>query len=672
MRGGSAFRNAPQYGRGPPSRQEPSIYDVEAAFDQKLADIVEQVEASLRNIEARLDNFESLADVSRQVQAQQVEAQQQCQVQQLQLNQIAEATNALNHEIAVLRRDHSDLGGEHAVLRDSLLGSGTVRVSQLQKSRRSCTSLGLLRTALDDRGILQATRELLGDRGASFAKLAATGTAFNSLKSVAKEPTTENGAKSPESGKAKSTSITIDRDQWNKVKEYEPSTTVLDKWGESVTVHTALGNLGVEGTIGKTDSVKFNIILKLFGQIGLTNERFVSKFTKEHCDRDTPTAEINKAATEIFRMFAARHPAECTKESMHCRDLYRLLEVVGYSLKRFKSVFNGNDDADDNVAQSSQRFGSYRVRRQICQTMRGVSCYLGEHVSDFTRVAVKWPVPKEEVATMKEILKNCKGCLGLPALLASGDFEGQPYIVTELLGSSMNKVFHCLHNYSGKRRWQGIKILGRLSVRRLRAFHTCGYVHNDISPENILLGPVRGSGPNAQSRLGLYLIDFEHAQKTIGGKKLEMDRCSAEWSSVRSAEGGEPVPQDDLEALGWVLLNGLIGALPWFDWLVEAYKDWDSKWTRHAVVRQVQSAKTQLLEKGWMAMDWKEPATMRAEVAAGKLLDFIKACRLEVTSSKQPRYDLLISLLGGNVDLTTEEAEKFDLEEFERVVVPML
>eukprot|EP00404_Azadinium_spinosum_P022852 CAMPEP_0180617430 /NCGR_PEP_ID=MMETSP1037_2-20121125/33023_1 /TAXON_ID=632150 /ORGANISM="Azadinium spinosum, Strain 3D9" /LENGTH=662 /DNA_ID=CAMNT_0022637363 /DNA_START=18 /DNA_END=2006 /DNA_ORIENTATION=- len=646
----------PGYGRGPPM-QGPSMWDMEANFDRKLADIVQQVQANLDSIETRLAKFESLA-----------ETQQQIQVQLLQLNEVAETTTTMKKDIAMLRGDHRVLGVEQA----GLLGAGVVEVSQLHQRRRVCSSLGLLCTALDHRGSLRTAQNFLGDRGVSLCSLAATCTTCAALKNVAKTAIAEVVSKSPQNGKANPASLTIDREQWNKVKEYEPSTSVLDKWAESVTVHTALGHLGIEGTVGKAESMKFNSVLKVFDKIDLSSDRFVTKFTQEHCDRDTPAKELDKAAREILRMFAARHPSECMKESINCRDLYRLLEIVGYPLKRFKAVFNGNEGDDNGAAQSSLRFGSYKVRRQICQTMRGVSCYLGEHVSDFTRVAVKWPVPKEEVATMKEILKNCKGCLGLPALLASGDFEGQPYIVTELLGSSMNKVFHCLHNYSGKRRWQGIKILGRLSVRRLRAFHTCGYVHNDISPENILLGPVRGSGPNAQSRLGLYLIDFEHAQKTIGGKKLEMDRCSAEWSSVRSAEGGEPVPQDDLEALGWVLLNGLIGALPWFDWLVEAYKDWDSKWTRHAVVRQVQSAKTQLLEKGWMAMDWKEPATMRAEVAAGKLLDFIKACRLEVTSSKQPRYDLLISLLGGNVDLTTEEAEKFDLEEFERVVVPML
>mmetsp|Transcript_34441 Transcript_34441/g.73344 ORF Transcript_34441/g.73344 Transcript_34441/m.73344 type:complete len:154 (+) Transcript_34441:3-464(+) len=153
-----------------------------------------------------------------------------------------------------------------------------------------------------------------------------------------------------------------------------------------------------------------------------------------------------------------------------------------------------------------------------------------------------------------------------------------------------------------------------------------------------------------------------------------MDRGSAEWSSVRSAEGGEPLPQDDVEALGWVLLNGLLGALPWFEWLSEAYKDWhgSSKWTRHAVIRQVQRAKAKLLEEGWVALGWREPVAMRAEVAAGKLLEFIKASRLEATSSKQPQYDVLITLLGGKVDLSSQDAEKLDLDEFAKVVAPML
>mmetsp|Transcript_86729 Transcript_86729/g.185812 ORF Transcript_86729/g.185812 Transcript_86729/m.185812 type:complete len:663 (+) Transcript_86729:93-2081(+) len=661
QRGGPGYSRAvPPYSRGPPTYQQgPSVYEVEAAFDRKLADIVQQVETNLRSIEARLANFESLQ-----------EAQQQVQAQQGEINKLTEVTTALSQDIAGLRRDHGELGGEQAVLRESLLGAGVLQVSQLQKRRHAGSCFALLRTALNDRGILGATRELLGDRGASLARLAATGTAFVALKSVAKAPTGE-----AIEAKAKPTSLTLDRDQWNKIKDYEPSPTVMDKWAESVTVHTALGHAGIEGTIGKTDSMKFNTVLKIFGQIGLSTDRFVSKFTIEHCDRDTPVAELNKTALEILRMFAARHPAEALKESMHCRDLYRLLEIIGYSLKRFKSIFNANDDGDDTGAQSSQRFGSYKVRRQVCQTHRGVGCYLAEHVTDLNRVAVKWPVPRSEVVMIKEIHEKAKAvdCVGLPALLASGDFEGSAYIVTDLLGSSMNKVFHCLHNYPIKRRWQAIQILGRLSVRRLRGFHMCGYVHNDISPENILLGPVRAPGeqPSA-TRLGLYLIDFEHARKSMSGQKLEMDLGSAEWSSVRSAEGGEPLPQDDLEAIGWVLLNGLVGALPWFEWLVEAYKDWDSKWTRHAAVRQVQRAKIQLLEEGWAALDWKEPVTMRAEAATRKLLQFIKDCRLETSSSKLPRYDLLTTILGGNIDLSSEDAEKLDLDEFAKIVLPML
>jgi len=642
--------------------QGPSMWDMEANFDRKLADIVQQVQANLDSIETRLAKFESLA-----------ETQQQIQVQLLQLNEVAETTTTMKKDIAMLRGDHRVLGVEQAGLRDSLLGAGVVEVSQLHQRRRVCSSLGLLCTALDHRGSLRTAQNFLGDRGVSLCSLAATCTTCAALKNVAKTAIAEVVSKSPQNGKANPASLTIDREQWNKVKEYEPSTSVLDKWAESVTVHTALGHLGIEGTVGKAESMKFNSVLKVFDKIDLSSDRFVTKFTQEHCDRDTPAKELDKAAREILRMFAARHPSECMKESINCRDLYRLLEIVGYPLKRFKAVFNGNEGDDNGAAQSSLRFGSYKVRRQICQTMRGVGCYLGEHVTDLTRVAVKWPVPKAEVATMKEIYDKAKDCLGLPALLASGDYEGQSYLVMDLLGSSMNKVFQCLHNFSVKRRWQAIKILGRLSVRRLRAFHACGYVHNDVSPENILLGPVRTAGEHpSTSRLGLYLIDFEHAQKTSGGQKLDMDRGSAEWSSVRSAEGGEPLPQDDVEALGWVLLNGLVGALPWFEWLSEAYKDWKSKWTRHMVIRQVQRAKIRLLEEGWEALDWKEPVTMRAEAATRKLLQFIKDCRLETSSSKLPRYDLLTTILGGNIDLSSEDAEKLDLDEFAKIVLPML
>ncbi|CAK0831367.1 unnamed protein product [Prorocentrum cordatum] len=143
------------------------------------------------------------------------------------------------------------------------------------------------------------------------------------------------------------------------------------------------------------------------------------------------------------------------------------------------------------------------------------------------------------------------------------------------------------------RKWAALRVVGRLALRRLQRLHELGFLHRDVSPENILLGRARGS-----DEATLYLIDYEHAQKYPGGgRAAESDVGSVEWSSIRSADGGEPRPIDDVEALGWVLLHGMFGRLPWFDWLARAYKDYDwdadSKWSRVQAIRQAQLAKAE-------------------------------------------------------------------------------
>merc|ERR1712039_751477 len=211
---------------------------------------------------------------------------------------------------------------------------------------------------------------------------------------------------------------------------------------------------------------------------------------------------------------------------------------------------------------------------------------------------------------------------------------------------------------------RALRVIGRLAVRRLQALHTCGYVHCDVSPGNILLGHARGDSKKDIPRFALYLIDFEHALRYPGGSKLSSDVGSAEWSSIRSADSCERLPEDDLEAVGWMLLHGLVGSLPWLEWLTEAYKDWDSQFTRARVVKQVQRAKIQLLDHGWKAFD----CTRRSAGIHTELATFIRACQSDGATPGHPNYGALIALLGGDVRLNSQEAEQADLDQFAELV----
>jgi len=190
-------------------------------------------------------------------------------------------------------------------------------------------------------------------------------------------------------------------------------------------------------------------------------------------------------------------------------------------------------------------------------------------------------------------------------------------------------------------------------------------VHCDISPENILLGlPRQGRTSKekapAPGALTPYLIDFGLAQKHPGGMPLEGDHGSAEWSSVRSAAGACRRPEDDLEALGWLMVNGLFGDLPWFDLLAKAYKTWDlSRSHRARAVRKVQEAKLQLLNDGWGSLgdEWLRLATIPPALDR-----YMHTCRSDRATGMRPDYAMLSELLGGREGLSLFDAENEDLK----------
>merc|ERR1719464_1726020 len=137
---------------------------------------------------------------------------------------------------------------------------------------------------------------------------------------------------------------------------------------------------------------------------------------------------------------------------------------------------------------------------------------------------------------------------GLPLPVRTGGFDGSPYLVMPLLGTSLADEFPRIRRLPFDQRWRLVCVVGRMLLRRLETVHRCGFVHCDLSPENVLYGP-----PSADSwgePETLFLVDFGLAQRWPGGGCLRGDRGSAEWSSIRSADGGERSPDDDLEALG--------------------------------------------------------------------------------------------------------------------------
>lgn len=606
----------------------PSMQEIEQTMDQMMGQALEQCRAMY---ESRITTLEGLVE------------QQQVQLQQLsQLSVLDSRLEQLAHEVSSLHLDHTVAKDDSQAVFECILGSGLIPAPQLQARRRSCQCLSAFCSLMESKDRRQAMEGLASDR--DVARLYMASRSFQGARKAAAEKA--QPAKTVED---------LDDEVFQELKDYEPARAELDKWDKSLTVHTLLGTLKIEGLICKTDVVKYADVYKVFTQLGLTLDQFVDKFTRVRRSR---TAEhLEEMAGKILGRFSSQRTAE-SKDVISCRDLYRLLEIIGYPLQKFKTIVNGSEEPEQ--PEQVQKLGGYKIRTPIGQGRNSV-LYLGESLSDQSRVAIKWPAPRDELAMLKDVARAApKGCMGVPKLLAHGESQREPYFVTELLGSPLSRVFTGLDAGAAEQRWPSLCVMGRLVLRRLQALHGCGFVHCDVSTENIALGVSREQS-NGSTCFGLYLVDFEHAQKHPGGRALGSDCGSAEWSSIRSANGGERTPEDDLEALGWVLMNGFFGDLPWFPWLTAAYKEWDSQWTRHQAVKQAQVAKQQFLAGGWKAFACRKSLKVPAELA-----DFIPAC--QKSTPGKPDYAKLFALLGGGADAASAEAEREDIQQFTKLL----
>lgn len=289
------------------------------------------------------------------------------------------------------------------------------------------------------------------------------------------------------------------------------------------------------------------------------------------------------------------------------------------------------------------------------------------------KAALKWTLEPQELGTWKAIQRAVPGFPGLPPLLDSGWHKGERYAVTTLLGRDCRWLLPHFKNRSRAQRWRAVRVLGRMLLRRLQAVHRCGYIHCDISPYNVLFGCTeyddknnggKGEGP----ALVPYLIDFGLA-RPHPGQPLGAEHGTVEFVSVRSAAGGPRLPEDDLEALGWVMVFLVVGDLPWLGWEEDMLEE--------LKMRAFLTSGTEL-QKRLELVDRVRQA--KIEVLCGRKVDmppeldaYLQACSwADPKPLDPPDYQLLAGLLGGRPGLDPEGGEREDIQECRAHVVSLL
>uniref|UniRef100_A0A915DLP8 non-specific serine/threonine protein kinase n=1 Tax=Ditylenchus dipsaci TaxID=166011 RepID=A0A915DLP8_9BILA len=223
---------------------------------------------------------------------------------------------------------------------------------------------------------------------------------------------------------------------------------------------------------------------------------------------------------------------------------------------------------------------------------------------------------------------------GFPQVYWYGHEFGHNIMVMELLGAPLASLFAFCDRKFGK---QTIVSLGEQMIHRIRHLHQRGFIHRDIKPENFLIGL-------SDKENTCYLIDFGLARryryrenrrlKHIPFRKGRSFVGTAKYASVNSHKSIELSRRDDLESLGYVLIELINGSVPWKN---------ISK--RTAITRQQTSIRIRNVKE---QTNWAETCPSMAP--------FIQYCR-DLPFADDPDYEVLLNFLQGIV-MPNDTAEK--------------
>ena len=190
--------------------------------------------------------------------------------------------------------------------------------------------------------------------------------------------------------------------------------------------------------------------------------------------------------------------------------------------------------------------------------------YAGVNKTTGEEIAIKLePINTKQPQLIYEykIYKYLKNGFGIPKVYECSRDKNYTILIMDLLGDSLEKKFNeCDRKFS----LLTVLMIMEQLVTRIEFIHSKNLVHRDIKPENFLVG--RGKKRNI-----IYAIDFGLSKKYRDsktglhipyrdGKNLT---GTARYASINTHLGIEQSRRDDIEALGYIMIYFLKGALPW-------------------------------------------------------------------------------------------------------------
>ena len=209
-------------------------------------------------------------------------------------------------------------------------------------------------------------------------------------------------------------------------------------------------------------------------------------------------------------------------------------------------------------------FGKFQITRIIAITSLS-TVYLAKCLKEKNKyVAIKIQGINSLVSQLEReaYLQYYLRGIGIPKVISFGKIGKFNVLVQTLLGKSIDKLFNANNNYASK--MKDLCMAAIQIIDRIEFIHSKNIVHQDIKPENFLVG-------NPDSSL-IYIIDFGLCKKyrsSRTGRHIIFSKNKKfigtfEYCSIHTMKGIELTRRDDMESIGYMLIYLITGTLPWF------------------------------------------------------------------------------------------------------------
>ncbi|PYH46470.1 double-time [Aspergillus saccharolyticus JOP 1030-1] len=190
--------------------------------------------------------------------------------------------------------------------------------------------------------------------------------------------------------------------------------------------------------------------------------------------------------------------------------------------------------------------------------------FLAQDLETTTSIALKLePLSTRNTLEHENLIYTAIRGTGIPKVyLYHPRIDDYRLLAVELLGPTLEDLFnYCSREFSLKT----VLMLADQLLVRMQHIHTAGYIHQDIKPENLLMGRGRKGST-------LYINDFGLARrKVMASRNVRFWRGKMEKSVVGTFVYASRAAhlrhcqtyRDDMECVGYTLVEFLKGKLPW-------------------------------------------------------------------------------------------------------------